>query len=84
MADDIMDDDIFEQLMKANFKTLTEENTEANTKISSEIVRPNYKWSDICPIEACGLLFTRIMFCIIVLLILAGAIILIMILEKNT
>jgi len=79
-----MGDDIFEQLMKANFKTLTEENTEANTKISSEIALPNYKWSDICPFDACGILFTRIMFCIIVILILAGAIILIMTLEKNT
>lgn len=79
-----MGDDIFEQLMKANFKTLTEENTEANTKISTDIVRPNYKWSDICPFDACSILFTRIMCCILLLLLLIGIIILIITLAKNT
>ena len=82
-----MGDDIFEQLMKTNFKTLTEKNTEANTKISSEIVRPNYKWSEICTndmSDKCNILFIRSILFLLVILIIIGVAILVITLTKNT
>ena len=82
-----MGDDIFEQLMKTNFKTLTEENTEANTKISSENIQTKYKWSDICTNELsdkCNILFIRSILCLLITLIIIGVAILVITLTKNT
>ena len=82
-----MDEDIFEKLMKINIKSVTEKNTETNTKISSENIQPKYKWSDICTndmSDKCNILFIRSILCLLIILIIIGVAILVITLTKNT
>ena len=82
-----MDEDIFEKLVKINIKTLTEANTETNTKISSENIQTKYKWSDICTNELsdkCNIIFIRSILCLLITLIIIGVAVLVITLTKNT